>query len=40
MHLHYAPREQQPILRSARQSDRSFLSELIIEAGDPPPGFP
>jgi hypothetical protein len=40
MSLQYALREQQPILRTARQSERSALAELIIEAGDPPPGFP
>ncbi len=40
MYFEYALREQQHILRSPRQNERDFLAELIIEAGDPPPGFP
>jgi len=39
MSLHYAPWEQ-PILRAPRQNERLNLAELIILAGDPPPGFP
>jgi hypothetical protein len=40
MHSQIALREQQAILRAARQSERYSLAELIIEAGDAPPGFP
>jgi ribosomal protein S18 acetylase RimI-like enzyme len=39
MSLQYAPREH-PILRAPRQDERNALAELIMLAGDPPPGFP